>query len=94
MKITFLHNPYYYQEYMENVSFTANNFGVLPPLGMMYASSLLRKDGYETQIVDVKAEGLSEKEVKQRIEDFDPDVIGVMVIPYTGDIAMEWARRL
>ena len=94
MKITFLHNPYYFQEYMENVSFTANNFGVLPPLGMMYASALLKEEGYETQIVDVKAEGLSEQEVKQKIEDFDPDVIGVMVIPYTGGIAMEWAERM
>lgn len=94
MRICFLHNPYYHQKYMENVPFTSNNFGTFPPLGMMYASSILKEEGHETCIIDVKAEELSEEEVRTRIRSFDPDVVGVMVIPYTAGISMEWAEKV
>ncbi|MCJ7479237.1 MAG: B12-binding domain-containing radical SAM protein [Candidatus Nanohaloarchaeota archaeon QJJ-7] len=94
MKIALLHNPYRYQEFMENLDFVANNFGTLPPLGIMYVSSLLQEEGHETEIVDVKAEGLEFEEVVERLEDFDPDALGVMVIPFTAAITMDWAEKL
>jgi len=79
---------------MENLPFVANNFAVLPPMGMLYASSLLKEEGHETEVIDVKAEGLDKRETIKKLEDFSPDLIGVMVIPYTANIAMDWAEYI
>lgn len=94
MRVAFVHTPYYHQDYMENLLFAANNFGVFPPLGMMYASSILKEEGHETTIIDVKAENLSREEVLEKIRKFNPDLIGVMIIPYTARIALDWAKYL
>lgn len=94
MKIAFVHTPYYFQEYMENLPFVANNFAVLPPMGMMYASSIMKEGGHEADIIDVKAEGLDKGEVIERLGDVSPDMIGLMIIPYTARIALDWAEEI
>lgn len=65
----------------------------LPPLGLMYIASTLRENGYnEVKILDVLAEGyfnetsfkkdyirygLSPKQIKDKIKEFNPDIVGV-----------------
>lgn len=92
MDIALLHTPYYYQEHMENLPFVANNFGTLPPIGLMHVSSILQENGHETDIIDVKAEGLSRDDVINKLKNFDPDLIGFMVIPYTVKITLDWIQ--
>ncbi len=94
MKVTLIHTPYYHQDHMENVWFTSNNFAVNPPMGPLYVSSILKEEGHEVQVVDVKAEKLSREEAFEKIEDFDPDLIGGLLIPYTADIALDWYRDI
>ncbi|MFB6089244.1 MAG: radical SAM protein, partial [Candidatus Aenigmatarchaeota archaeon] len=94
MKIAFIHNPYYHQEFMENLDFVSNNFGVFPPLGIMYASSIIKREGHETKIFDVKAESLTKEDVIKKLKDFNPDIIGLMFIPFTASISLDWAKEI
>lgn len=92
MKVALIHTPYYHQKHMENLDFVSNNFGVFPPVGLMYVSSILKKNGHETRIIDVKAEKLSKEEVLKRLKDFNPDIMGVMMIPLTARITLDWIK--
>lgn len=94
MKIAFIHNPYYFQDYMENLPFVANNFAVLPPMGILYASSLLKNEGHQTKVIDIKANKLSRPKVIKKLKEFSPDLVGVMVIPYTARISLDWAKHI
>ncbi len=90
MKVALIHTPYYHQKHMENLSVTSNNFAVLPPMGPLYVSSILKEEGHEVEVIDIKAEKLSRKQVFERIREFNPDIIGGLIIPYTARIALEW----
>jgi len=47
-------------------------------LGLLYIASSLRKEGsHHIKIIDAKHEGLSDKEVCQRIKDLSPEVVGI-----------------
>jgi magnesium-protoporphyrin IX monomethyl ester (oxidative) cyclase len=63
-----------------------------PPLGLAYIAAVLEERAYDVKILDVSAEdfynreeigeeyiqiGLSNGEIKTRIRDFDPDVVGI-----------------
>lgn len=51
--------------------------GVLPPLGIAYIASALERAGHDVEIIDAKAECLSSEEVKSRVRNFKPDLVGV-----------------
>lgn len=51
--------------------------GVLPPLGISYLASALEKSGHNVQIIDAKAEALSAEDVRCRIKNFKPDLVGI-----------------
>jgi len=91
MKVALLHTPYYHQAHMENIKFASDNFGVLPPLSLMYLSSLLKENGHEAEIIDIKAEGLDKRQVIDRLERFEAEIVGVMLMPHTVNIALRWA---
>ncbi len=94
MRVTLLHTPYYHQDHMENLSVTSNNFAVLPPMGLLYVSSIVQNEGHEVQVIDVKAEKVSMEQVFERIDEFDPDIIGGLIIPYTAKIALKWYEEI
>ena len=66
----------------------------VPPLGLAYLGAFLEKNGYEVRILDVAAEGysnikkqgdfvtygLNDEEIKKRILEFEPQVVGGSVI--------------
>lgn len=49
----------------------------LPPLGLCYLAGVLLKEGYEVKIIDCVAEQTSLHSLKQQIELFKPDLVGV-----------------
>lgn len=94
MRVALIHTPYYHQKHMDNVDFVSDNFGTLPPLGLMYVSSILKNAGHEVRIMDVKAEKLSKKQLAKKLREFEPDIVGIMIIPFTARIALEWAEYI
>jgi len=66
--------------------------GVVPPLGLAYIAAVLEKEGYEVKILDCIVEGslkgspyrngeirygLSDDDIKARIREFSPHIVGV-----------------
>lgn len=51
--------------------------GVLPPLGIAYLASSLEKAGHKVNIIDAPAELLTNEQVRSRIRDFHPNIVGV-----------------
>ena len=49
----------------------------LPPLGLCYLASVLLKKGYDTKIIDCVAENISVSELKNKVTNFMPDIVGV-----------------
>lgn len=47
------------------------------PLGLAYLSAVLKKDGHEVKIMDLRAENILESEITKRIRSFNPDFFGV-----------------
>lgn len=64
------------------------------PLGLAYTAAVLEKEGYQVKILDALAEGaenvrrrgkmtrvgLSDNEIKRRIKEYGPDIVGVSVM--------------
>ena len=65
--------------------------GAIPPLGLAYIAAYLRENGYNVEILDALGEGielrasnaeftrigLSDKQIKRRIETVSPDIVGI-----------------
>ncbi|NHV45957.1 MAG: cobalamin B12-binding domain-containing protein, partial [Candidatus Verstraetearchaeota archaeon] len=54
-----------------------------PPLGLAYIAAVLEKEGYDVDIIDATALGLSFKELGNELKKRNPDVIGVTSITPT-----------
>ncbi len=56
-----------------------------PPLGFLYISAFLRQAGFRhIQIIDAKIQGLTHKEISERIKRFSPDVVGISALSMEG----------
>ena len=49
----------------------------LPPLGLCYLAAVLLQKGYEVKILDCAAEQMSIEQMKEELERFAPDLVGV-----------------
>lgn len=52
-------------------------FKVEPPLGLGYLAAVLMDAGFKVNLLDVPAEAISLLKVKERIKEFDPDMVGI-----------------
>ncbi len=55
---------------------------VAPPIGLAYVAAALENDGHEVMIIDMPAEAKDVDEVKEDIERFHSDVVGVYCATY------------
>ncbi|MFX1410617.1 MAG: B12-binding domain-containing radical SAM protein [Promethearchaeota archaeon] len=60
----------------------ANRFiqRIYPPIGLMYIASYLSDLNVEIKIIDAKNENLNTKELKDKIKEFNPDIVGISVL--------------
>ena len=66
--------------------------GVLPPLGLAYIASALEEVGHQVDLIDAIALCLSKEEVSERIEQFDPELVGITAMTPTFHGALEAAK--
>ncbi|UCD84427.1 MAG: B12-binding domain-containing radical SAM protein [Deltaproteobacteria bacterium] len=53
------------------------NRGYMPPLGIGYIASVLEKEGHQVKIIDSAPLRYSDIDIKQELEKFNPEVIGI-----------------
>lgn len=66
--------------------------GTLPPLGILYISAFLKREGYETSVLDQGALGWGIAEVLQWVKREDPDVLGFYTVTWNSRVACELAK--
>jgi len=72
---------------------TANEVkGVVPALGICYLAAMCEKYGHEVKIIDALVENLSREEVKKRIKEFGPKVVGISAMTSTFKGSLEAAK--
>lgn len=85
MKILFINPPgeniipSYPNEKGEYGMLEADDYGVFPPLGILYVASYLAKHttGHQIAVKDCVAENISHVEIENFVREFQPDVVGV-----------------
>ena len=60
-----------------------------PPLGMAYLAGALERAGVETRVLDLVVYPYSQSLLKQVLEDFSPDIVGVTSVTMTFDNAIK-----
>ena len=60
-----------------------------PPLGILSLASLIRKYGYEVDVVDAHADGLNLDDLKKRVLTFKPHVVGTTAMTVMIEAAAE-----
>ncbi|MCK5213786.1 MAG: radical SAM protein [Candidatus Omnitrophica bacterium] len=71
-----------------------NLFFNSPPLGIGYIAAVLESEGISVAIIDAAVERLTISELIDRVEKFEPDVIGITATTNLFDSAVETARKL
>lgn len=72
MKISLINLPLNYEIRWQG------NTSIYPPLGLCYIASVLREYGkYDVEIIDAVVLGLSNEQIKKKIEESKPDVVGL-----------------
>lgn len=67
---------------------------VLPPLGLCYLSSVLKKEGFETRVLDAFAEKLSINEFLDIVRAYDPNIVGVTSTTPFLDMAVKTCKAI
>lgn len=94
MRIALINPPYFNPRFMENIGFVEKHLRILPPLSLMYVSSIAKSHGHETIIIDAVAEHLSKRKVAKKLREFKPDIIGFPILVPASSILFEWIRYL
>lgn len=93
MKISFLTPTY---DIIKNAygSKSKINYGNLPPLGILYMISELRKHGHEAQLIDLATVSMSYEQIIYEIKEFKSDLIGISTMTPSAQAAYELIRKL
>lgn len=66
--------------------------GVVPPLGLAYIAASLEKEGHKVGILDAQASGYLKEDIKERLLEFKPDMVGITTMTSNFRGALEAAR--
>ena len=92
MKILLIHPPITDNERYGSF---AKAGSILPPLGLLYISSYLRKNGYNhVSLVDGLRDNTGFSELNNRVQEFCPSVVGITATTLTYQRATETARLI
>lgn len=94
MKVCLIFTPYNHKKFMENLEIVNEKFGIYPPLGLMYAASILENAGHEVKIIDTTVSNLTKEEVLEQVVEFNPDMLGFLLTTWMFRQTLEWIKYL
>lgn len=84
MRILFINPPADNEIIANNPPIIEEERGHNPPLGLLYLAAYLRENSHhQIGVIDSQAEGLTYPELKKRINNFLPDLVGITVMTLT-----------
>lgn len=94
MKILLVNPPYTGNINTWTPDSTNQAIGTQPPLGIAYLAAVLKESGYAVEILDINALNLRKEEVSKRIQQINPDVVGITVMTLLAQNAIKVARLI
>jgi len=94
MKIALIFPAYTHKKFSENLSFVDEEFGVYPPLSLVYIAAILEEQGHNIMLIDSNVLRLSKKETLKRIKKFKPEIMAFMLTTYMFNQTLNWIKYL
>lgn len=95
MKICLISTPYSHKKFSENLNVVDDEFGVYPPIGLLYVGSILKKLNHNILLIDVHAEKISKRDFLDKIRKFEPELVGVsMHSVYNFFDSLKWIKYI
>lgn len=80
-RILLINPPYFFNKSAAKVTHLAMD--KKPPLGVLYVATYLKlNSNFEVKILDAELEKMTEEEIKQAIEKFQPTIVGLSVVSF------------
>jgi len=67
---------------------------VVPPIGLGYLATALRKSGFEVKILDGIKEKLNTEKLEKKVNEWKPDVIGIQVFSCDAHTVKEYVSKI
>lgn len=84
MRIVLINVPNTYELVGNDPVIIKDQQGVYPPLGLLYTSSYIKRDGkHEVFVIDCQAENLTHAECAERVVSLRPDMVGLTAMTFT-----------
>ncbi len=93
MKLVLIQTPWSNASSHEYKS-VAKRFAFYPPLGLMCIAASVEQAGHFADIIDLEVENLSFDELRKRVADFEPDIIGLTASTPVFHIVRDYAVEL
>lgn len=94
MRVCLVFPPHNYKKFMENLVIVNEEFGIFPPLGLMYVAAILERAGHDVIIIDSSALELSKKRTLEKIKRFNPNILGFLLTTWMFRQTLEWISYL
>lgn len=94
MRVALINQPYFNRHFMENIGIVERHVRTLPPLSLMYVSSIVKRHGHECVLVDAVACHLSKRTVANMLRQFKPDIIGFSCMVPAREPLFSWISYL
>lgn len=95
MKIAFVFPPFTHKKFEEDIDIVSQEFSEPPPLGLAYAAAIAEKHGHKAMIIDANCRpALSKISVLNKLNAFNPDIVGFMLTAYMFRQTLEWIRYI
>lgn len=83
MKVLFINAPFIDGIVADMSDYFDGPSGAYPPVGIMYMAAYLRENGYpEVQILDANVPMLSYEQIRERVRQIQPDVVGITTMTF------------
>ena len=92
MKILLINPPYIGNINTWTPDSTNQAIGTQPPLGLAYLAAVLRNSAYIVEILDINALNLSQEQVRRKVIQFNPDLVGITTMTLLIQNALKVAR--
>ncbi|MGM0607664.1 MAG: B12-binding domain-containing radical SAM protein [Candidatus Muiribacteriota bacterium] len=83
MKVLLINQPDKNTIFANNPKILEEERGYSPPLGLLYVAAALKNDNINVKVIDAQVEELTYDELKQRIKEESPDIVGMTLMTFT-----------
>ena len=94
MKLTLIYTPMASLSVYPTLKAQDKNMGVIPPLNLSYVAAVAKKAGHEVTIIDAAANRFTQEDVRRRIQETKPDLIGFTLATDSFHQTLVWINDL